>query len=217
MDLWKHVDIYCERTGPEFWSEPLNAISNVAFILAALLVWAILGGQQDREARILTLNLGVIGIGSFLFHTYAQTWAEMADVLPIQAFILIYLYFAMIRIFSLPIWAGLVAVAAFFPYAYMSATLIGGYTGSLNGSIAYVPVLLLLGLMALATIPRDPGTAKGLAIGAGILLVSLFFRSIDASVCTTLPFGTHFIWHTLNAIMLGWVILVLHRHEVHAR
>ena len=29
------VDNYCERIDPGFWAEPLNALSNTAFILAA--------------------------------------------------------------------------------------------------------------------------------------------------------------------------------------
>ncbi len=33
------IDAYCERLGPGFWGEPLNAISNLAFCLTAWLVW----------------------------------------------------------------------------------------------------------------------------------------------------------------------------------
>ena len=33
------LDLYCERLGPEFWAEPLNAISNGGFIVAAWLAW----------------------------------------------------------------------------------------------------------------------------------------------------------------------------------
>ena len=36
MEHWRsHLDLYCERLGPGFWAEPLNAVSNAAFILAA--------------------------------------------------------------------------------------------------------------------------------------------------------------------------------------
>ena len=55
---------------------------------------------------------------------------------------------------------------------------------------------------------RLPKTARGLAIGAGILIVSLTFRTLDLPLCGTLPFGTHFPWHVLNAVMLGWMIEV---------
>jgi hypothetical protein len=35
MDLTQAVDIYCERTDASFWSEPLNAATNIFFIAAA--------------------------------------------------------------------------------------------------------------------------------------------------------------------------------------
>ena len=39
MNWSAFIDSYCERLLPGFWDEPLNAISNVAFWLAAWLVW----------------------------------------------------------------------------------------------------------------------------------------------------------------------------------
>ena len=36
MSLNEQMDNYCERVGPEFWSEPLNAVTNAAFLVAAL-------------------------------------------------------------------------------------------------------------------------------------------------------------------------------------
>lgn len=37
------VDLYCERTEPELWAEPANALTNLAFVAAGL--WGV------REAR----------------------------------------------------------------------------------------------------------------------------------------------------------------------
>lgn len=31
MDWMLYVDLYCERTAPGVWNEPLNALSNLAF------------------------------------------------------------------------------------------------------------------------------------------------------------------------------------------
>ena len=42
--------------------------------------------------RVLTVILALIGIGSFLFHTFAQTW-QVCRCLPIL-FILVYIYVA---------------------------------------------------------------------------------------------------------------------------
>jgi hypothetical protein len=37
-------------------------------------------------------------------------------------------------------------------------------------------------------------------------------RTIDGAVCEAVPLGTHFLWHILNGIMLGWMIEVWRRH-----
>jgi len=47
VDFWRSVDLYCERTDPGFWSEPLNAASNAAFLLAAALIPAFPGAAQE--------------------------------------------------------------------------------------------------------------------------------------------------------------------------
>lgn len=212
MDWFRQVDNYCERLDAAYWAEPLNAISNASFLVAALLCWRLIGDRRDLGARLLTLVLAAIGIGSYLFHTHAQAWAAMADVIPIQLFILIYVYFATVRFFDLPRWTGLVAVALFIPYAALTSQAIEALVGRLNGSVSYAPVPILIAAYAAALRSRAPETARGLAIGAAILVASLTFRTIDAAVCPALPIGTHFLWHLLNGVMLGWMIVVLLRH-----
>lgn len=210
MDWFRQVDNYCERLDASYWSEPVNAVSNAAFLIAALICWRLTAG--DAAARIVTGILAAIGVGSYLFHTHAQVWSLMADVIPIQIFILVYVYFATVRFFDAPRWAGVLAVALFVPYAALAARGIGAVVGPLNGSVGYAPVPILVLGYAFALRHRAPATARGLAIGAGILIASLAFRTIDDAVCEAFPLGTHFLWHTLNGIMLGWMILVLARH-----
>jgi hypothetical protein len=213
MDWFRQVNNYCERLDASYWAEPVNAVTNAAFVIAAVLVWRRLGERHDPGARLLVLVLAAIGIGSYLFHTHAQIWSLMADVLPIQAFILIYVYLATTRFFDLPRWAGAAAVVLFFPYAALVSQGVTALVGPLNGSVGYVPVPILIAGYALALRARAPATARGLAIGAGILTVSLFFRTIDVAVCDAFPLGTHFLWHVLNGVMLGWMILVLAGHD----
>lgn len=35
------IDLYCERTAVGFWNEPINALSNIAFVVVAVLAWQI--------------------------------------------------------------------------------------------------------------------------------------------------------------------------------
>jgi hypothetical protein len=34
------IDLYCERADPSFWAEPVNALSNCAFLIAAAAAFA---------------------------------------------------------------------------------------------------------------------------------------------------------------------------------
>lgn len=106
---------------------------------------------------------------------------------------------------------------AFVPASRVVSAGIAAITGPLNGSVGYLPVPILLAAFALALWQRAPETARGLAIGTGLLTVSLGFRTIDAAVCDAVPVGTHVLWHLLNAVMLGWMVRVIVRHRSLAR
>lgn len=208
MNWTAAVDGYCERVDPGFWAEPVNALTNAAFILAALVMWGRVGA--DRRGRLLCALLFAIGVGSFLFHTFAQPWAGVADVLPIGLFILAYIYAINRVAWGWGRWTALAGMALFLPYAAALTPLFGLVPG-LGGSAAYAPVPLLIAIYALLLRHRAPALARGLALGAGLLIVSLTFRTLDEPLCGALPLGTHFLWHLINAVMLGWMI------EVYAR
>lgn len=209
------VDAYCERTGPEYWSEPVNALTNLAFLIAALLVWPRLKGPGMAMGRALAGVLFVIGIGSWLFHTHANRLTGLMDVLPILGFILLYVFAATRDYFGARPWVAALAVAAFVPYAAATVPLFAMIPG-LGSSASYAPVPLLILVYAALLRNRLPETARGLAIGAGILIASLAFRTLDQPLCGALPLGTHFMWHVLNAVMLGWMIEVWRRHRTRA-
>jgi hypothetical protein len=212
MEWTAQLDNYCERLGPGFWAEPVNAVTNAAFLLAAALMWGRARRAGDRGAQLLVAILAAIGVGSFLFHTVATRWAALADVIPILAFILVYLWLATRRFFGQPAWVAGLALLAFFVLSAGVSGAVRQLFGSLNGSEGYLGTLLLILAYAGAAAGHAPATARGLAIGGGLLALSLLFRSIDATVCSGFPFGTHFLWHLLNGLMLGWMIHVLLAH-----
>lgn len=216
MDWLAPVDAYCERTGPDYWSEPINALTNLAFMVAAILVWRRLSGPGMTTGRVLAANLFIIGIGSWLFHTHANRLTGLMDVLPILAFILIYVFAATRDYFGLKSWQAGLVTAGFIPYAALTVPLFQMVPG-LGSSAAYAPVPLLILIYAALLRGKLPDTARGLAIGAGILIVSLTFRTLDEPSCAVLPFGTHFMWHILNAVMLAWMIEVWRRFVLTGR
>ena len=209
MDWLAVVDGYCERTGPGYWAEPLNAVSNLAFVLAALVMWGRVRGLP--MGRAMAVVLGVIGVGSWLFHTHANRLTGVLDVTPIAAFILLYVFAAARDFLGFrPLVAGTVA-AGFVPWAVVLTPVFGALPFFAISAMYWpVPVLILVFAALLAR--GAPDISRGLVIGAGILMVSLVFRSLDQSLCAGFPVGTHFVWHLLNAAMLGWLIEVWRRH-----
>lgn len=216
MDWTRQIDSYCERLDASYWAEPVNAVTNAAFLAAALVMWLRVRGQGLPLAMALVWVLAAIGVGSYLFHTHAQAWSALADVVPILLFILLYIYVANRHFWGLsPLVSGL-GVVAFFPYAAATVPLFGMIPG-LGSSAGYAPVALLIATYAVALRRRAPATARGLGIGATILVASLTARTLDMPLCEAVPFGTHFLWHILNGIMLGWMIEVYRRHMLAGR
>ncbi|NOE34844.1 MULTISPECIES: ceramidase domain-containing protein [unclassified Ruegeria] len=207
MDWIREIDGYCERLSPEYWAEPINAITNAAFLISAWLMGRRVRNQDMPLAMILVALLAMIGIGSYLFHTHAQAWAALADIVPILLFILVYIFAVNRDIWRMSSPFALGGTMLFFPYAAATVPLFQLFPG-LGGSAAYAPVPLLILIYAILLRGRDPILAKGLAIGALILILSITFRALDLPVCGHWPLGTHFMWHILNAIMLGWMIEV---------
>lgn len=211
MNWTEQFDGYCERTDFTYWSEPINAVTNAAFIIAALIMW-----RRSRGvlwARVLCVVLFAIGTGSYLFHTHATGWAALADVAPIGIFILTYLFVVNWHVMRWPLWVAIIATLGFLPYALGLTTILADLP-FFRISNFYWTVPLLLVLYGFYLIQQQPSVAKGFLIGAGILSVSITLRSLDLPLCEAIPVGTHMWWHILNGIMLGWMIEVYRRHMV---
>lgn len=209
--LLRQIDGYCERTDPGYWSEPVNAITNAAFLIAALLIWRRLGRARLPLARCLCVLLGAIGVGSFLFHTHGQVWAAIADVVPIALFSLTYIFAANRDFWGWPLWAAALGALAYLPFTALLAPVFGALP-FFEVSAVYWPLPVLILAYAAGLRNRAAQTARGLALGAVLLCMSLSLRSLDERLCSVVPLGTHFVWHILNGILLGWMIEVYRRH-----
>jgi len=208
MALTDQVDNYCERVGPDFWSEPLNAVTNAAFLVAAAAAYLIWRRRTpgDLPALLLIIIVFATGVGSFLFHTFATRWAALSDVIPIALFIHIYLFFALKRFLGLPWWAALGCVAAFFAVT----PFIGQATAPLVGSSAgYVPALLAIFVVGGLFYRSNSGLGAQVLVTGIVFALSLTFRTLDEPLCDQLAFGTHFLWHILNSIVLFLLLRVL--------
>ena len=203
MDWTRTFDAYCERTDAAYWSEPVNAVTNLAFIVAAAVMWRRSGGLGP--ARYLSAVLGLIGVGSFLFHTHATAWAATLDVVPIMVFALSYIYLANRDFLGWPVRAAALGTVAFLPFSAAVGAAVSGVP-FLGVSAEYWALPLMIGVYGAGLARRGRAVGRDLLVGAGILVVSLVFRSLDEPFCGAFPLGTHFLWHILNAVMLGWMI-----------
>lgn len=216
MDWTAQIDGYCERTDFTFWSEPLNALTNLLYIFGGLWMYWRSRHYSLPIATALSVLLVLIGIGSFLFHTYATSWAALADVAPIGAFILVYIFAVHRDVLGLKAWIAAVATAGFVPFAAVMVPLLNQIP-FLRISNFYWTVPILLVAYALIVRRYKAETAMGMIAGALLLSVSITLRSLDELLCDVFPVGTHIFWHTLNSIMLPFMIEVYRRHMLEAR
>ncbi|MEM8793042.1 MAG: hypothetical protein AAGE80_15590 [Pseudomonadota bacterium] len=270
MDWTKQIDAYCERMSAEFWAEPVNALTNIAFIIAGIfcLIYARVMQKRDGAVTYLGALICVIGVGSFLFHTFATRWAALADTGPIMLFILSFFTVAMNRFLDLS-WAkaliltvgflaaliagammtrgggleiivpgseattqttvfwvamaitfgtvmiagGSFITAAVITFGFPAAALVSGFliglvTGPLiTGWQSYFPAMLALIGVGIYLYTAGHEAWPWLIGAAAIFAVSLTFRTMDQPVCGVFPLGTHFLWHVLNALVLGTLIM----------
>jgi hypothetical protein len=212
MDLNQSIDIYCERLGPEFWAEPINAITNAAFLVAAFAAYALWRRRtpDDRLGLALIVIVALTGIGSFLFHTFATRWASMADVLPIVLFIHFYLLIALRRFLELH-WVVAISILVGF---FVLSPMVGEVWEPLVGSSAfYLPALMAIFVVGFFFLQKNWNLGLQVLMTGVLFAVSVTFRTIDEPLCHNITFGTHFLWHILNAMVLFSLlrILILHR------
>ena len=198
----QYVDTYCERLAPGLWGEPLNALSNLAFLLAAAVLW-FRYRPADRSMRALVVLLALIGLGSLSFHTAATELTRVFDVLFIALFVFFYVVCFGHWFWGLP-WprAWLFAPAL----ALLGVVLIPVSLLIPAGSGSYLAAgVALVGLAVALRFSGPDGTRhhwRAFGIAAVVFAVSLALRTVDLSACAGWPTGTHFLWHLLNAVVL---------------
>lgn len=213
-----YLDAYCERAGDtHLLGEPLNAVTNLAFIAAALIACRAWRSYPQFTLRnswdilLLMVTLSIIGVGSGLWHLVPNGRTLLMDVIPIVLFMNIYLLSAAVRLLGLRWLGALGLLAVFHALNIASETFLP--RDVLNGSIMYIPAFIMLGVIY-AGLAKKRDEARHLVSRATLLfLLSLSFRTIDLEICGTFPIGTHFLWHLLNACVLYLLLKALIRKK----
>jgi hypothetical protein len=206
MPLLTPIDNYCERLSPGLMAEPLNALSNLSFIIAAWFLYRCYRkhGLRDLPVAVLIGMVFIVGVGSSLFHTFANNLTMLADIIPIMVFVLSYLFFALIRLLGFSKSKARLSLLVLLLAS--AATSFAPPELRFNGSVQYFPCLAALFLVAWKS------HQKLLYLASAVFSCSLIFRSVDMALCNEFSEGTHFIWHLLNGVLLYVLVKVLINH-----
>lgn len=216
MNLLEQIDVYCERMTFSFWAEPFNAWSNLAILVAGLLgfYWLSKPKCENPWSFWLSVTAVVVSVGSFLFHTFATVWAMWGDILPIVVFMLVFFSFTLLRIFKLSVVITALILTVFMGVGALLK--VAAPSEVLSGSLIYSHALLSLIVVALLMLKQRHFLRFWYLQIALLFILSLSFRSLDAPICENFPLGTHFIWHSLNGVMIAVIIyatVVWHRNH----
>ncbi|MCK6372947.1 MAG: ceramidase [Zoogloea sp.] len=203
MNWAESIDLYCERTGPGLWAEPFNALTNLAFLAVAAILWRRAGRNAPFDLRLLIGLIAAVGVGSGVFHTVATRGTAILDIGFIAIFVVAYYQRFQVRVLgrsNAAAWAG-VGIFLMLAGGFVAATRLLPPL-PLNGSEIYLPPFVLLLACAARARPRAPATARWLTTASLLFVVSLACRAVDQRVCDAWPVGTHLGWHLVNAAML---------------
>lgn len=229
MDWNAYLDLYCERMAPGLFGEPLNALSNAAFWLAAALVWRLRARPASGsrapwhwEMDMLLVMLVLIGAASALFHTFATRWAVALDsgfiALYLHAFLAVYAHrvlhlrwrwawlgapvFLLLNLALTQLWKIAVPLLGAAVQNGTGLDLTGGGAGP-SGYLAAWSVLMLTAAYSHWFAINARAVAAWLLCAGGVFMLSLLLRQLDLPLCSQWRWGTHFAWHLLNGLTLG--------------
>jgi hypothetical protein len=144
----------------------------------------------------------------------------LADVVPIDVFLLVYLGFALNRFLGVPPGWTVLILIGFAAIVFLTMQLkcwsggigfpgaeVTGASECLNGSLVYLPALLAMAVVGGLLAERRHPAAPFILWAALIFAISVTFRSLDLALCDAYEIqgrkiGTHFVWHLLNGLAL---------------
>jgi hypothetical protein len=200
MNTWfNSVDIYCERLDASFWAEPINAISNLSFILAGFFLWRLRTPRSNMMAILVIL----IGLGSFSFHTFANRLTGLLDVLAIALYLVVFAFLIPKQWSRKLILIQLGSVLMLIISIVLAHLLIGYLKPALPWlpSGIYLGAWLALVIFALITQGSNMPAARFLWLAVIVFPVSILSRQLDLPLCDSIG-GSHWLWHLLNGLTL---------------
>lgn len=199
---------YCEQTIYPLFLEPLNTLSNLAFIISAIFVYKLLKNNRikNRIYWILFYLIVLVGIGSILWHTFKNPVTLLLDFLPIFLFILISFYLLIKGIIQNTKITILAIISLVILEVILTIALPRNF---LNGSFRHLANSIVLFVLFFAAYKKYGKLALNIIPIFLIYIAAIFFRSIDLNICTQISMGTHPLWHILNGLNTYLVVRFL--------
>lgn len=210
----RYIDLHCERIQEGFFEEPLNALSNLGFIIAAFYLYKFIKTKKNQPFSnyFLVYLCGFIGLGSMTFHITAKMWAAMYfDVLPIAVFAATFMYLFSRHILRL----GMVGTTLLLALLIFENFVFKSYVGRApDGYVSLIPSAFFLLFICIFMIITKNRSTKNICIATAIAIVAIFCRATDMYFCDVNPYGMHFIWHSLMGVFMYIVtreLIIRHR------
>lgn len=195
----------CERHAVGPLAEPLNVLSSLAFIVVAISIYRFYHRHEDLDRKwiwdvhALTFLCFIIGVNSVVFHAFPTPVTELLDTLSIVLFIVIYFWSVLFRIGKCNFFQAAICFIAFVGGTHI---LVHQFPRALNDSIGYLSSMMALIVIAIHLYLKARPSSTHFMLAAIVGVCSLFCRAIDRAICADFSFGSHFLWHTLNATLL---------------
>ena len=204
MNWFTSLNIYCERLGPGFWNEPINALTNLIFILFGFIL--VFKTMPNKLCLFLSIQIILIGTASFLFHTFANILVGLIDTVSIMLFGVTYVFGSNYYLLKLSTVTSLIIAFSLVPFSFIVSQLTIMSFGSLNGSTLYLSFIILFVTYSYLIRKEFAQMSTILFCSALFLAISIFFRTIDIISCNSISVGTHFVWHIMNGLLLGTLV-----------
>jgi len=200
---------YCERAGSSAYNaEPVNAITNIAFFIAAYYLYKLLKTKNltTKSWLVFPVVLAFIGLGSTLFHVFSTPITLVLDFTPLYLFYLLFLYkffktlnlsLTQIILIMIGFAATIISLTIFIPPDF------------LNGSIRHVVLASILLLFIFISVKHFKHESKTLIHVFIFYAFGIFFRTIEPIICPQFPLGTHFSWHLIMALAAFYAVKFL--------
>jgi len=203
------VDFYCERIREGFAAEPLNLLTGLALLAVGL--WAYRRGPQAEDRRA-AAALALVGLASAAQHGAGLALTVTADIAANLLYLFLLGVLILRRLAGLGQPAALAGAALALTLAYTAVRRPEIRAALGPASDLFFLQAAVLVAAALALLPRHPASARRILVAAIVLMVALPFRVLDTALCEVWPYGTHALWHLLNAGSAALLLAALARH-----